>query len=106
MDRRERIKINFEFNKQKVDEHDVTLRSLFEGRYTREEVIEGDTLKLAYTFDILYLEGMAEKLRDVQTLVRDKELITNVDIKELFYGECLIENVLKELRTLESLLKT
>ena len=105
MSRYERIKIEFAFDKAKVDEHDKTLRSLFEGKYTSHEVIEGDTLNLTYMFDIDYIGKIADKLKCVQTLVRDKGLITNLDVKELFHSECLVEEVLKELRTLVSLLE-
>lgn len=60
-------------------------------------VRDGDTLKLTYTLSIQYWGDVVTRLKAIQRILEDPNVLVSVSTEELKHGRCLIQDVCVEL---------
>lgn len=96
--RTEKIVIKMTLDKARAEKHKDALGVL---PIVAPKMNEGDELKASYTFNCNYLGNVAGCLRAVLDIVRDKGVVSQVEINELKHGESLILEIGAALKDLQ-----
>lgn len=63
-----------------------------------DNVVVGDMVNISYRIDIAYFGNMlVERLKLLEEMAQDPQLMIKVNIDELNHGTCILRNALKEL---------
>jgi hypothetical protein len=65
------------------------------------KTIEGDKLKVSYTFDIHYIGNIVDKFDALIELLDDPGVVESATHIELLHSHCLIEELITKLRLIE-----
>lgn len=107
--RTERIAILIELDKSKADTYreqiNQILRSPGGSGTTAPDMSEGDTLKVKYSFTAEYFGEITDNLKTLQSLMSDPDIVVSATVSELVHNECLIEEVLRDIRRVKSIVE-
>jgi len=98
--RKETCQIIMRLNKTLCEKHRETAKTV---KVLPNDVLEGDILKLSYEFTIHYYGEIVERLKAVNKICSDPDVVIDVNCELLEESKCLVYEALKNL---EKLIKT
>jgi hypothetical protein len=93
--RSEEVVFFLNLDAEKARKHKQSAKIILGGDPTN--VADGDTLKLTYTLSIQYWGDIVTRLKAIQRILEDPNVLVSVSTEELKHGRCLIQDVFTEL---------
>ncbi len=102
MKRTENIKVKMELEKEAGSRHQLAIE-LLNGSIS--DLLEGDLLTVNWEFFIEYFGDISLRLKAVNKLCNDPDVVVSADCKLLEEGQCLIFETLSNLKQLIQTIK-